>query len=252
MAGQQGLDPIRWSRCGCQGLCSVRPASFPLDVCTHGCDSHRVEDEALLEAWRAGQRQAGQALIVRHYAAVFRFFYGKAPLAACEDLAQQTFEVLCSRPEGFRGEGSFRAYVLGIARFLLLNWTRRNRHFEAVEDSLLPADDMSPSGVLVDAQQIRLVATALRSLPLDDQIVIELKDWENLSQAELAALFEVPQPTVARRLQRARARLRAAVEALCTEPGRREASLRNLESCLQSIREQIDVRWGRGRAPGGA
>ena len=210
-----------------------------------------MEDEALLEAWRAGQRQAGQALIVRHYSAVFRFFYGKVPLAACEDLAQQTFEILCSRPEGFRREGSFRAFVLGIARFLLLNWTRRNRHFEPVDDSLLPAADDSPSGLLAEQQQLRLVATALRTLALDDQILIELKDWEHLSQADLAALFEVPQPTVARRLQRARARLRAAVEALCTGPAHRDASLRNLESCLQSIRAQIDARWGRTRAPEG-
>lgn len=76
-----------------------------------------MEDHALLLAWRSGQRDAGRTLIARHYAAVFRFFYGKVGVATCEDLAQQTFEALCRRPDAFRGQGSFRAYLLGIARF---------------------------------------------------------------------------------------------------------------------------------------
>ncbi|MFY0541039.1 sigma-70 family RNA polymerase sigma factor [Nannocystis pusilla] len=162
-----------------------------------------MDDDALLTAWRAGRREAGQALIERHYAAVFRFFHGKAPPSVCEDLAQKTFETLCRRRDGFRGEGSFRAYLLGVARFVLIGWNRRERRFDAVDDSALPANEPSPSGTLAEQETLRLVATALRGLDLDDQILIELKDWEGLSQAELAALFELPQPTVARRLQRA-------------------------------------------------
>jgi RNA polymerase sigma-70 factor (ECF subfamily) len=212
----------------------------------------RVEDHALVLAWRSGQREAGRNLISRHYKAVFRFFFGKVPLATCEDLAQQTFEVLCRRPEGFRGEGSFRAYLLGVARFVLIGHIRRNRPHEPVEDSILPADDPSASALLGARQTLRLVATALRGLELDDQILIELKDWEGLSQAELATLFGVPQPTVARRLQRARLRLRSAVEAVIADPSSRAASLRNLDSCLQSIRVCIDARWGSGARGVGA
>ena len=199
-----------------------------------------MEDIALLDAWRSGRREAGQALIQRHYPAVFRFFYGKVPLAVCEDLAQQTFEVLCRRPDAYRGDGSFRAYLFGVARFVLLGWTRRNRTYEPADDGLLAATDPTPSGVVARQQQLRIIATALRRLPVD----------EDLSQAELAALFAVPQPTVARRLQRARARLHAAVEALCVDQAQRDESLRNLESCLQSIRAQIIARWGL-RAPAG-
>jgi RNA polymerase sigma-70 factor (ECF subfamily) len=203
-----------------------------------------MDDHALVLAWRSGHRESGRALIARHYPAVFRFFYGKVDLARCEDLAQQTFEVLCRRPAAFRGEGSFRAYLLGIARFVLLAQVRRARSFEPADDNLLPADDPSASEAIAARQTLRLVATALRGLDLDDQILIELKDWEGLSQAELASLFAVPQPTIARRLQRARARLRAAVEAVIADPSTRATSLRNLDSCLQSIRECIDARWG--------
>jgi RNA polymerase sigma factor (sigma-70 family) len=202
-----------------------------------------VDDDTLLASWRAGRREAGQTLLERHYPAVFRFFHGKVPVAVGEDLAQRTFETVCRRPEGYRGDSSFRAYLLGIARYVLLGWSRRERPTEEVDDSALPAADASPSGVLVERESLRLVATALRGLELDDQILIELKDWEGLSQAELAALFEMPQPTVARRLQRARARLRAAVESLAS--GEHAASaLRELDSCLESIRADIAARFG--------
>ena len=205
-----------------------------------------MDDDALLQAWRAGRRDAGEALIERHYAAVFRFFFAKVPPDVREDLAQQTFEVLCRKRDDFRGEGTFKAYLFGVARFVLIAWARRRRRFEPAEDSLLP-DAALPSlaGLLADEQTVRLVATALRSLPLDDQILIELKDWEELTQAELAALFAVPQPTVARRLQRARARLRAAVERLVADPDLRDRSLRGLDSCMLSIRREIDARWDR-------
>ncbi|MCY1062754.1 sigma-70 family RNA polymerase sigma factor [Nannocystis sp. SCPEA4] len=202
-----------------------------------------MDDDELLASWRSGQSAAGQALVRHHYAAVFRFFYGKAPLPVCEDLAQKTFETVCRRPEGYRGEGSFRAYLLGVARYLLLGWRRRERPVEAIEESALPAEQTSPSGALVERETLRLVATALRGLEIDDQILIELKDWEGLSQAELASLFAWPQPTVARRLQRARARLRAAVEALAADGA--TTALRELDSCLESIRADIAARFGR-------
>lgn len=204
-----------------------------------------VNDDELLRAWRGGHRAAGQALVERHYAAVYRFFFAKVPADVCEDLAQQTFEVLCRRRDGFRGDGSIKAFIFGVARFVLIAWVRRRRRFEPAEDSLLPAPLPSLSGLLADQQMAGVVASALRSLALDDQILIELKDWEELTQAEIAALFGVPQPTVARRLQRARARLRASVERLAEDPGLRDRSLRGLDSCMLRIRREIDARLDR-------
>lgn len=205
------------------------------------------DDPQLLAAWQAGDRRAGQVLVERYYAAIYRFYFGKVPLEVCEDLCQQTFEVVCRKRDGYRGEGSLRAYLFGVARFVLIGWARRRRRFEPAEDSMI-ADEggRSLAGLLAEQQMLRIVATALRELPLDDQIVIELKDWEGLTQAELAAMFACPQPTLARRLQRARARLRAGVEALTADPGLRDRSLRGLESCMLSIRREIDARWRGG------
>lgn len=222
----------------------VSAYSFRGDAADAAMDRSDTSDRELLSAWRAGHRDAGHALVERHYAAVFGFFFGKVPSSACEDLTQQTFEIVVRRRAGFRGEGTFRAFLFGVARFVLIGWVRRRRPFEPAEDSLI-ADPNTPSlaGLLADQKMACLVATALRSLPLDDQILIELKHWESLTQAELAVLFAVPQPTVARRLQRATARLREAVNRLVADPHLGQLHLRNLDSCMRSIRVEIEARW---------
>ncbi|PCC74214.1 RNA polymerase sigma-70 factor, ECF subfamily [Nannocystis exedens] len=213
-----------------------------------------MDERALLEAWRGGDAEAGRQLITRYYAAIYRFFYGKAEAAACEDLAQETFEVVVRRRDAFRGDSPFRAYVYGIARFVLVaHIRRRQRHgkrFEPAEDSAIdPATEGSVTALFADRELEFIVVQALRSLPLDDQILVELKDWEGLTQAELAALFEAPQPTVARRLQRARTRLREAVERLVADPALRDASVHGLDSCMQSIYGKLQAHLGRVRAP---
>ena len=60
-----------------------------------------MEDAQLLLAWRGGDADAGRALVKRHYASIYRFFYGKVVDGACEDLTQETFEVLIRRRDGF-------------------------------------------------------------------------------------------------------------------------------------------------------
>ena len=198
-----------------------------------------MEDPQLLEAWRGGDAEAGRALVKKYYAPIFRFFYGKVAHGACEDLAQETFEVLIRRRDAFRGDSPFRAYLYGIARLVLIGHVRRKardgQRFEPAEHSAIDPATEGLSALFASRELEHVVAQALRSLPLDDQILIELKDWEGLTQAELAALFEAPQPTVARRLQRARARLREAVDRLIADPELRDAGARDLDSCMQSI-----------------
>lgn len=214
-----------------------------------------MDERALLDAWRGGDAGAGRRLVEAFYAPIFRFFYGKVSDGACEDLTQETFEILVRQRHAFRGDASLRAYVYGIARLVLIGHIRRRtRHaqrFEPAEQSYVDPATTGVSALFADRQIEHLVAQALRSLALDDQLAIELKDWEGLTQAELAALFEVPQPTMARRLQRARARLREAVERLVVDPAARHASVHGLESCMQSIFGKLQDHLARRREGGG-
>jgi RNA polymerase sigma factor (sigma-70 family) len=203
-----------------------------------------MDDEAgLVEAWRSGDKRAGRQLVDRYYTSIYRFFFNKVDGDACEDLTQQTFEALLRGREAYRGEGSFRGYLYGIARFVLINDIRRRRQvrerFEPAEHSAMdPAVD-GGSSIFAAREHERIVAAALRSLPLDDQILIELKHWEGLKQEELAALFEVPHSTMANRLSRARAKLRRAIEERLTDPAMGAALDEGIDTCMRSIHAKI-------------
>lgn len=213
------------------------------------------DDVSLLRAWQAGDTGAGRALVSRHYASVFRFFYCKVSDGACEDLTQATFEVLCRRREAFRGgEASFKGFLFGIARMKLLEHirgrARRGPAFDPGEHSLAdPATEASMSSLLADRQLDHIVAQALRGLSLDDQIVLELKEYEQLTTRELAQLFAVPDGTMAGRVARARQRLREATERLLTDPGLRDSVERDLDSCMRSIGDKLEGHL-RGRGSG--
>lgn len=206
-----------------------------------------TDDLALLDAWQAGSSAAGRTLVARHYASVYRFFFSKAPEHACEDLTQATFEVLCRRRDAFRGDGAtFKGFLFGIARIKLIEYirgrARQGPTFDPAEHSVVdPQTEGSLSSLLADRQLDHIVAQALRGLGLDDQIVLELKEYERLTTRELAQMFGVPDGTMAGRVARARQRLREATERLLADPALRDSVERDLDSCMRSIGDKIDA-----------
>ncbi|MBL8971013.1 MAG: sigma-70 family RNA polymerase sigma factor [Myxococcales bacterium] len=205
------------------------------------------DDLELLRQWQSGHTPAGRELVARHYAAVYRFFYGKVDPGFCEDLTQASFEVLCRRRDDFRGGGaSFRGFLFGIARMKLIEHVRgKLRAFDPMEHSVVdPATAGSLSSLLADRQHEHLVAQALRELSLDDQVLLELKEYEQLTLRELADLFATTIGSVAGRVTRARERLRLATERLVADPALRAASVHDLESCMRSIGARIAAHLG--------
>jgi RNA polymerase sigma-70 factor (ECF subfamily) len=171
-------------------------------------------DVELLAAWRAGDRQAGERLFDRHFAAVRRFFCNKVPAAEVEDLMQRTFEACVAHADAFRGEARFVTYLLAIARSQLHRWLRKR---DPVRDGLdfgsssLHDLGVSPSGVVAAQQRQALVLAALRRIPVELQTMLELYYWEGLSGPDIAAVLEIEHGTVRSRLHRARELLRAAL-----------------------------------------
>ena len=198
-------------------------------------------DAALLQAWRDGDEQAGRALVRRHTTTLHRFFAIKAP-EHVGDLVQSVFLAALEGPP-FRGDAAFRTYLLAIARRLLLkHFRKRVRGERALALAKMTASDVggSPSMVAAARQEVRLLAVALRRIPVDHQIALELFYWEELPVAEIAVVLDVAPGTVKSRLSRAREALRdqiARAEAdpevrrrTSDDPGRWAAELRALEN----------------------
>ena len=142
-----------------------------------------MTDSELLDAWAGGDVEAGQALIKRHYRAVYLFFYGKVGPSASEDLTQATFETLTERRGDFRGDSALRTFLFGIARYKLVHHFEQrrggDRAFEPLEDSIHdPELQRSITSLFAARDREVLVVQALRSLSLDDQTLLELKDYE--------------------------------------------------------------------------
>jgi RNA polymerase sigma-70 factor (ECF subfamily) len=195
------------------------------------------DDEDLLTRWRDGDAAAGTALVRRHLPTLARFFRGKTGDVA--DLAQQALTACVQARDRVPAGLEFRAYLLGIARNVLLHDLRRRGRKPApdgLEGDDLPGPSVqSPSRVLAARDEQRLLLRALRRLPYDLQWLIELHYWEDLRQDDVAAVLAVPPGTIKSRLSRAKKLLRAEIEALSADPALRASTVDDLDRWAREL-----------------
>jgi RNA polymerase sigma-70 factor (ECF subfamily) len=195
-------------------------------------------DEELLEAWRAGDGGAGEELFDRHFRAVTRFFRNKAP-EAMDDLMQQTFVGVLEGRERFRGEGTFRSFLFGVAYNVLREHYRaRRRDEERIDFGVTSVHDLAPrpSELLADRRDERVLLEALRRVPLEHQVLLELYFWEPLPAPRIAEILDVPVGTVRTRLRRAKEVLAAEVQRLAPGGGDLESTLTRLDDWARSLK----------------
>ncbi len=195
-------------------------------------------DFELLDAWRSGDDASGNELFERHFDAAFRFFRNKVGDDAA-DLVQQTFLACAQSRSGFRKDASFRTYLFVVARSKLYDFLRDKRHAEANLDfGVTSVRDlgMSPSHAVAVREEQKLLLHALRRLPIDLQVALELYYVERLRGPALSEVLELPIGTVRSRIRRGLERLKAAMLELEASPQRVESTLSDLERWAESVR----------------
>lgn len=200
-------------------------------------------DGELLDAWRAGDERAGRELFARHFDAVFRFFRNKVAGAA-DDLTQQTFLGAVRGKERFRGQSSFRTYLFTIARNRLYTHYRdrgrANKVIEVGQKSVADLGAPSPTQAMAARDEQRLLLKALRHLPLEMQVALELHYWENMTTREIAEVTETPEGTVKRRLQRARAKLDTLIAELAESEQLRRSTIDGFDNWKAQLKAQLE------------
>lgn len=169
-------------------------------------------DLELLAAWRAGDQSLGNDLFQRHFSAVHRYFANKVGSERdVEDLIQRTFLAVLEARERFAGNSSFKTWVLGIAHNLLCEHYRGQRRGggPAIDLSEISVRDLcaGPSTLLGQRRDEHALLEALRSLPFDAQVILELYYWERMTGPEVGELFGIPENTARSRLRKAKERL---------------------------------------------
>ncbi len=194
-----------------------------------------IDSTALLERWAAGDKKAGNTLLEHHFKPLHRFLANKVPERDLVDVIQDTLLACLAAKANFRGESSFRTFLFSVARNTLFHYYRRLRRKEGRLDPLTDtcAEFADPTGMSTHLarrrEQERLLA-ALREIPLDHQMVLELHCWEGLRAGEIARVLDVPESTIKGRLHRAKKALKVALDATTGTPD----ELRSITSAMAS------------------
>ena len=182
-------------------------------------------DEELLRRYeRAGDADAMEALVRRHAAALGAFLAGWGGDADAEDLAQETWLRVLRSPGAFRG-GSFRAWLLRVARNLAIDRSRRRAPalwLDAPAEGagpdapplveVLPDDGApAPDAALLGAEDRARLLAAVRALPGPQRDVFLLRA-AGVAFADIAARFAIPLNTALGRMHYAMKALRAALD----------------------------------------
>ena len=135
---------------------------------------------------------------------------------AAEDIVQECFLALWRKPHAYDpNRGALRAFLLGIARKLVLKRWRDEHPYDSLEeDSSIgrPVD-------LLGQERVRMVASAVQMLPPLQREAIILAEYEQLTLDEIARVTESAVSAVKSRLHRARANLRRMLAPLLEEKG---------------------------------
>ena len=201
-----------------------------------------TSDTALLEAWRAGDQRAGEQLFERYVVGVTRFFRTKVE-DGIEDLVQNTFLALVEGRDRLREASSIRSYLFAIAHNILRAHLRtlvRDRD-RAIDQGSVSIAELAPgmSSVIGRRQEHQLLLRGLRRLPLRDQIMLELSLWEELSAAEIGAMFELSASAVRGQLFRARERLEQEIAALGSDPALTRSTVDGFDRWIADIRGEL-------------
>ena len=147
-----------------------------------------------------------EQLIREEWPRLRRFFRTKVPDGDVLDLVQST--MLAYVQGAPRSDATARAYLWGIARFQVLKYYEKHRRKSDVFDSAIhTAHDLGPSLSSKLDNRNRLMA-ALHSLPVDQQMAVELRHGEELQLQEVADAIGVSLATVKRYLSAAEEKLR--------------------------------------------
>lgn len=181
-------------------------------------------------------------MVERHLAGLGRFFANKVGHEQeAQDLVAETFERFASALSRYRGDSSVRTFLFAIAHNVLREHFRRRERDALRGAPLVSVADLGPSPSMVFAQhqQQRLLLHALRALPLEHQVVLELSLLEDMSRAEIAEITGTPAGTIAGRLRRARELLGERLAALSESPALLESTTTDLAHWAQSLRDML-------------
>lgn len=186
-------------------------------------DLKDAPDEQLLALFGAGEPLAGDVLLTRYRPGIYSFFARKVPAADADELTQQVLAVLMRVPT--RSEpihNTFRGFTFGVARMTLRNYCGKKAEGRKFDPDLQSLTDLDPSlsKQLSERNRMSWLNSAIENLPVETQVLLDLRYGQGLGYREIAAIYDEPEPTLRRRVQAIKAKLQAMRQRFEDRPGR--------------------------------
>jgi RNA polymerase sigma-70 factor, ECF subfamily len=159
-------------------------------------------DDQLVLEFQQGSREAFRELFERYRDPIYGFFRRRLENPSrAEELTQECFLALLRNVSRYEPRASFRSYLYGIAVRMVL--AERRKSGRETRD----ASSVEPRGQ-EDLDATLWIRRALERLGTDDREILMLREYEQLSYAEIAGTLRMPVNTVRSRLFRARMALK--------------------------------------------
>jgi RNA polymerase sigma-70 factor (ECF subfamily) len=182
-------------------------AEFPSRQPEQDASAPWTGERQLLDAIRAGDREAAEDLVERTYSAVFASLFrlcADSDLAA--DLTQETYQKAWAALPGFDGRSQLFTWLYRIAYTTFLNHIRRPRRVVSMDDDKVPeVSDDAPSAEQMfetNEESERLRAAVLR-LPEDLRFTVTAHFWGGLAVKEIARIEDITTVAIRKRLHKA-------------------------------------------------
>jgi len=186
-----------------------------------------LTDEQLVELAVSGDREAFGEIVRRWERKIFALCFGMLGREDdARDAAQETFISAYRSLSGFRGDAKVSSWLHRIAVNQCLTFKRRAKtRSEEYLDSEDGSEERifiaplhnSPSRQAEQVERLRLVRTAVSSLPTDLRQVIVMKEFEEMTFQEISDTLELPLSTVKSRVYTALKQLKMKLERVPVE-----------------------------------
>ena len=177
-----------------------------------------ISNAELVRKSQFGDKAAFEQLVIRHQDLVFSLAYkltGNREMA--NDVAQEAFIRAWKAIEKFRGDSTFSTWIYRIT--VNTAWTLRKKakkHITLnIDDTYEPIvidEKKDPELVAINSDLSSVLVNALDKIPIEQRIIVELKNIEGRSHKEIADYLDISVTAAKVRLHRAHQKLRQILE----------------------------------------
>ena len=177
-----------------------------------------VSNSELVKKSQLGDKSAFEELVKRHQDLVFSLSFkltGNRELA--NDVAQEAFIRAWKAIDKFRGDSTFGTWIYRIT--VNTAWTLRKKakkhyslNIEETQEPVVIDEKKDPELVAINSDLSVVLRKALNQIPLDQRIIVELKNIEGRSHKEIADYLDISVTAAKVRLHRAHQKLRNILE----------------------------------------